>query len=37
MAESLAGPLLRLIYPPAGLRTAHDRWLIALKRAIEVH
>ena len=35
IAESLAGPLLPLLYPAAKLRAGHERWLAAFRRAAE--
>jgi hypothetical protein len=35
MAESLAGPLLPLLYSPARLRAGHKQWLADLKKMIE--
>lgn len=35
IAESLAGPLLPLLYPSAKLREGHERWLAALRNRLE--
>jgi hypothetical protein len=35
MKESLAGPLLPLLYSLAKLRAGHERWLADLKKKIE--
>lgn len=35
IAESLAGPLLPLLYPAAKLRAGHERWLAAFRRVAE--
>ncbi len=35
MRESLAGPLLSLLYRPSQLQAGHQRWLTALKTALE--
>ena len=37
MTESLAGPLLPLLYSSAKLRAGHERWLADLKKKIENH
>ena len=35
--ESLAGPLLPLLYRPSRLQAGHQRWLTALKTTLEQH
>ena len=35
MRESLAGPLLPLLYPPSQLQAGRQQWLAALKTALE--
>jgi len=35
IAESLAGPLLPLLYSSARLRAGHERWLAALRHMLE--
>jgi hypothetical protein len=37
MAESMAGPLLPLLYNTAKLRAGHERWLADLKQKAEDH
>jgi hypothetical protein len=34
--ESLAGPLLPLLYRPSTLQAGHQQWLTALKTAVEL-